>query len=334
MTDYKTVFGKKIKFQTSDLTMSTATEGELFYSDSANEFKVGVNINAWASSDNVNTARDSLGATTQGAKDAVLAFGGHLAPPTYESVATESYDGSAWTEVGDLPVKKQLLGSAGTQTAALSFGGSKPPSPPLLTNTTEEWDGSSWTSGGAMNDSKYVHNSNAGTQTAGLGFGGYGGGNNTEEYNGTSWSEQNNLTNGKPDMAGFGTQTAAVGYGGTTPSFAHAETEEYDGTSWTASNDMNQINRRMGGAGVQTNGITFGGLIASGSVTNKSENYDGTSWTVFPTMGTGRYYLGAHGAAVTSAMAIGGLTTGSASSFTNITEEFSGTVTLKTVTDS
>ena len=31
---------------------------------------------------------------------------------------------------------------------------------------------------------------------------------------------------------------------------------------------------------------------------------------------------------------IGGLTTGSASSFTNITEEFSGTVTLKTVTDS
>ena len=32
--------------------------------------------------------------------------------------------------------------------------------------------------------------------------------------------------------------------------------------------------------------------------------------------------------------AIGGLTTGSATSFTNITEEFSGTVTLKTVTDS
>ena len=44
MTDYKAIFGKKIKFQTSDLTMSTATEGELFYSDSANEFKVGVNI--------------------------------------------------------------------------------------------------------------------------------------------------------------------------------------------------------------------------------------------------------------------------------------------------
>ena len=43
MTDYKAIFGKKIKFQTTDLTMSTATEGELFYSDSGKEFKVGIN---------------------------------------------------------------------------------------------------------------------------------------------------------------------------------------------------------------------------------------------------------------------------------------------------
>ena len=30
MTDFKTISGKKIKFATSDLTMSSATEGELF----------------------------------------------------------------------------------------------------------------------------------------------------------------------------------------------------------------------------------------------------------------------------------------------------------------
>ena len=329
MANYKDLHGFEIKHRSSD--PPAPLEGEIWYNTITQTLKVAPVIRAWASTPNINTARDSLGATTQGAKDAVLAYGGHISPPTYESVATESYDGSSWTEVGDLPVKKQLLGSAGTQTAALSFGGSKPPSPPLLTNTTEEWDGSSWTSGGDMNDSKYIHNSNAGTQTAGLGFGGYGGGNNTEEYNGTSWAEQNNMTNGKPDMAGFGTQTAAVGYGGTSPSFAHAETEEYDGTSWTASNDMNQINRRMGGAGVQTNGITFGGLIASGNVTNKAENYDGTSWTVYPTLGTGRYYIGAHGATVGAAMGIGGLTTGSATSFTNITEEFNETATVRTV---
>jgi len=61
MTDYKTIFGKKIKFQTTDLTMSTATEGELFYSDTDSEFKVGATIGAWASGGNMNNA-DSFGA--------------------------------------------------------------------------------------------------------------------------------------------------------------------------------------------------------------------------------------------------------------------------------
>ena len=40
MTDFKTIHGKKIKFLTSDLTMSTTTEGELIYSDTDNSLLV------------------------------------------------------------------------------------------------------------------------------------------------------------------------------------------------------------------------------------------------------------------------------------------------------
>ena len=60
MTDFKTISGRKIKFLTSDLTMSTATEGELFYSATDNEFKVGVSVLAWSAGGNLNGPRDSL----------------------------------------------------------------------------------------------------------------------------------------------------------------------------------------------------------------------------------------------------------------------------------
>ena len=39
MTDYKAIFGKKIKFLTTDLSVAEG-EGEVFYSDSAEQFKV------------------------------------------------------------------------------------------------------------------------------------------------------------------------------------------------------------------------------------------------------------------------------------------------------
>ena len=54
MTDFKTISGRKIKFLTSDLSMSTATEGELFYSDSDKEFKVGIGVLAWSAGGNLN----------------------------------------------------------------------------------------------------------------------------------------------------------------------------------------------------------------------------------------------------------------------------------------
>jgi hypothetical protein len=38
--------------------------------------------------------------------------------------ATEEYDGTTWTSSGTLNTARMILGGAGTQTAALAFGGS------------------------------------------------------------------------------------------------------------------------------------------------------------------------------------------------------------------
>ena len=50
--------------------------------------------------------------------------------------ATEHYDGSVWTAGGNLATGRGFLGGAGTQTAGLAFGGMSP-----VTNATEEYTG-------------------------------------------------------------------------------------------------------------------------------------------------------------------------------------------------
>jgi hypothetical protein len=79
---------------------------------------------------------------------------------------------------------KVCLGGAGTQTAALAFGGY---TPPTNTTATEEYDGTSWTtSPGSLNTARYALGG-CGIQTAALAFGGGTPGPNsaaTEEWTG------------------------------------------------------------------------------------------------------------------------------------------------------
>ena len=57
--------------------------------------------------------------------------------------AVESWNGTSWTEVGDINTGRKSGGASGTTTAGVIFGG-------LLgdnngTGNTEAWNGSSWT---------------------------------------------------------------------------------------------------------------------------------------------------------------------------------------------
>jgi hypothetical protein len=61
-------------------------------------------------------------------------------------------------------------------------------------------------------------------------------------------------------LAGCGTQTAALAFGGGSPITTGA-TEEYDGNSWTNSNSMNTARRYVAGAGIQTAALAFGGIL-------------------------------------------------------------------------
>jgi hypothetical protein len=129
----------------------------------------------------------------------------------------------------------------------------------------------------------------------------------TELWNGTSWTEVNDLNGAKRQLAGAGTSTSALAFGGETPTEANtAETETWNGTNWTEVNDMNNARRDISGCGADnTSALSFGGEPFSALV----ESWNGTNWTNENNLNTG--VQGPGGAGIqTAALAFGGDTPG------------------------
>jgi len=141
------------------------------------------NGSTWTEGTNMIQGRIGMG--TCGTQTAGLACSGLVdtggPAPTGPKDTTEHYDGSSWTAGGTNLHATQALGAAGTQTSAISFGGT-----PNITTTTG-YDGTTWTTRPALAAGRdYV--GMAGTATAGLCIGGDQPGSaldTVEEYNGT-----------------------------------------------------------------------------------------------------------------------------------------------------
>ena len=301
MSDYKNIRGKKVKFLTSDLS-SDQSEGQIFYSDTDNDFKSVVSSAAWSAGGNMITARGNGGAS--GSQTAAFVASGY----TTTGVAnTEEYNGVGFAVGGDVNTARPQTAGAGTLTAGLIAGGFAPPS----TGKTEEYNGTSWSEQNDMNVERRTMSGTAGTQTAALYFGGYrditptpnGAMNSTESYNGTSWTAEPALNTAVWQNTGDGIQTAAVSVGG-----PPTQTEHYDGSSWTTNAAINTVKIAAAAAGTTSNILVYGGTTDGGDtgLTATTELYNGTSWSEVADLGTARRGLG-KGGDYNSAVAMGGL---------------------------
>ena len=163
----------------------------------------------------------------------------------------------SWATANNMNTAAYARGGAGTQTAALAFGGIPP-----NTGLTETYNGTNWTEVNDLNTARYTL-AGAGTNTAALAFGGDNPGNTaaTETWNGTNWTEVNDLNTARYSLAGAGTNTAALGFGGyLSPGGSHALTESWNGTNWTEVNNLNTARRYLAGTGTQTAALAFSGI--------------------------------------------------------------------------
>ena len=81
---------------------------------------------------------------------AALGFAGTVSP----NQQCESWNGTSWTEVGDLNTARYLLAGSGTYTSTLAYGGT-PGSGATGSGNTESWNGSAWTTGADLNAGRY-----------------------------------------------------------------------------------------------------------------------------------------------------------------------------------
>ncbi len=281
-----------------------------------------------------NTSAIAVGTSTS-----TLIFGGYPAgggAPGYAD-KTESWNGSAWTEVGDLNLGRGYFGGAGASNAlALGFGGDIPATPARA--QTESWNGSAWTEVNDLNTARYgPHYGGIGTYIDTLCVGGYTEQAVVEQWNGSSWTEVADIATGRENCSAAGSNTnGAIMAGGSTSTTAQLATaQEWNNAvpvgAWSTStamntgriyfdgevNNLNTARSGLGGAGTSTASLMFGGTNPGQLA--QTESWNGSSWTEVADLNSAGGTSGAGGTS-TSALFYGGERPG----YTGATESWNG----------
>ena len=138
---------------------------------------------------------------------------------------------------------------------------------------------------------------------------------------GAAFSSGGNLLLASRGIAGTGTKTAALGFGGNgSPGGITNKTQEYDGSNWSEGGNMGTGRAYLAGFGTQTAGVAAGGFVsAPDRFRNDTEEYNGSSWTSGGAMTTGRDILSGTGTE-TAGLVFGGYDGGN----TGKTEKYDG----------
>ena len=299
MSDYQDITGTRIKYLSSDPTLESSYEGQVWYNSTTGVNKAVVGLKAWSTSGAVITARFGTagGISDQGPQSSTIFFGGQ--EPSFSN-KTEEYNGSGSTNAPNLPTAIAENMGCGTSTAALSFGGLTNPSTHV--GESYEYDGSSWGSETDLNTSRYT-GGGAGTQTAGLACGGYTTTHvaNTEEYNGSAWTNVNSMNTARYSFGTAGVQTSAIIVSGVTTTRVNSA-EEYDGTNWTSvTNYPISTGGTQGFGATNTTAIFAGGGTSPPTLVTTCLEYDGSSFSAVPSLNnsaSGGYASGSNSAGV------------------------------------
>ena len=299
MSEYKGIKGFQVQTRTDDPTPYAQALADNPYGG------------AFSSGGNLNTARNALTSASHGSATSGLVFGGFAPSPTG---ATEEYDGSSWTESGDLNTTRGRTSGGGTQTSAIAAGGYAPPG---TQPATEEYNGSSWTEIAEANSARYggygwganaeaVVIVGGSTSSPGSPFGESG---LTEQWNGSAWTETGDLNTARVYLGGFGaTYTAGIVAGGSTASGNDVgNAESFNGSSWTEVSDISTTRTQLAGYGTSnSDGYVVGGYnYGPNAGATQNEAWDGSAWTEVADLSTARWDLSA-GGSPSSALVVGG----------------------------
>jgi hypothetical protein len=192
--------------------------GQVFYNSTANAFKVtkqSVPAGTWSSGTGRYISYGGAGSQT-----ACVTAGGYnpAGSPVFNTVVSETYNGTSWTEGNDLNTGRLDCSTFGSSTAGVLVGGGTGSGGPNTVTNVEIYDGTSWSETTDIPTATQEMGS-LGTGTAGLIFGGSVDNdpttkNTTIEWDGTSWTSGGNYPIYIKYTTGFGSLTNGIGAGG------------------------------------------------------------------------------------------------------------------------
>ena len=298
MTTYPQIKGLRVKYLSAD--PAGAEQGEVWYNSTTGNVRLANTTlsGTWSSANACNTSRrffQGCGSQTNG----IMAggFSPGASPPMY--VQTEEFDGTNFTNGGNLGAGTYGATMFGPGTATVFAGGGDNSSP--LT-TTQHYNGTSWSSPGNNLPNGRQQAGGCGTQAAGVLFGGSAPSANMTaslEYNGSWTAVPGTLNVGRRSLngTGTGTQGDCIGAGGYGASGYTNSSETYNGTIWTATPNLNTA---RGAASMNAEGSTSSAILACGSgpspgVGVATEIYDGSAWTTSGNLALARAQAGSGG---------------------------------------
>ena len=241
-----------------------------------------LNVGSWASGGDLNQAKKQLGGAGL-TPTASIVFGGvQASPPSLGT--TESYNGTSWTELNDMPQVTQYLAGVGTSTAAVAIAGIGGPGDSPKGDYIQEWNGSSWSNNPNAYPFAGYSLAGAGTATAAIISGGDPARTDVNTFDGTSFTSSTAMNTGRRGHGSVGTTTANLVFCGETPRTAN--TELWNGSSWTEVNDYPAATQDLSYWGTSTSAIGALGYDTANSA--NSASWDGTSWTETADLSTAR----------------------------------------------
>ncbi len=274
------------------------------------------NVGSWSSGGSLNQAKKQMGGAGL-TPTASIVFGGvQGSPPSLAT--TESYNGTSWTEIGDMPQESQYLAGVGTSSAAIAIAGIGGPGDGPKGGYVQEWNGSAWSDNPNAYPFTGYSLAGAGTATAAIISGGDPARTDVNTFDGTSFTSSTAMNTGRRGHGSVGTTTANLVSCGETPRTAN--TELWNGSSWTEVSDMNDARETNGTGASNTSALAVGGYNNPGGSAASTEEWNGSAWYEINDLNTASQYKGVAGIAP-AALAFGGGPGGK-----TITEEWNGAV--------
>ncbi len=228
-----------------------------------------------------------------------------------------SLTSNVWSSTGDLTDIAAYLAGAGTQNAALAFGGYDSTS----SSITEKFNGLVWTGVSSSGIATSII-AGCGTQNSALAFGSSTASNSTQSFNGSTWTTVA-LAGGTARiwLGGSGTQNSALSFGGydSIGIITLSTTEKFNGLTWSSINNLITARHALAGCGTQNAALAAGGTNLSTGLVSSTEKFNGSIWVQSSDINEDRVGLAAAGIQ-NNALVFGGLD----SSDYDITEKFNG----------